>query len=111
MRFEEALLSLTRNGQARLTEQQKKPERDTRAREGKTGERKRERGLSGSLSLVSHTQAIWRPREVAKASDIPKSMIETFGAAFGRALRARRSAQERRQCARSARESSRTGGG
>jgi len=33
MRFEEALLSLTRNGQARLTEQQKKPEREKRVRE------------------------------------------------------------------------------
>jgi len=31
-----------------------------------------------------------RPREVAKASGIPNSLIETSGAVFGRALRARR---------------------
>jgi hypothetical protein len=38
-------------------------------------------------------------------------LIEISGAVFGRALRARRLAQERRQCARSEREISRIGGG
>ena len=97
MRFEEALLSLMRNSQVRLTEQERskrgRPEKDER----KTSERKSNEDFLFRLSpKSSHTQAMWRPRAVAKASGIPKSLIETSGAAFGRALRARRSAQERR---------------
>ena len=79
MRFEDALLSLARNGQVRLTKSQKS-----------------QRGIPEELARSSHPQAIWRPREVAKASGIPKSLIATFGAVFGRALRVRRAAQERR---------------
>jgi hypothetical protein len=97
MRFEDVLLSLTSNGQARLSE----PQRSLRTKAFCFTE------AEGRANL----QAMRRPREVAKASGIPKSLIETSGAAGLRALRARRSAQERRQCARSAREISRTGDG
>ena len=47
-------------------------------------------------SSRAQVQATRRPRDVAKASGIPKSMIETSGVAFEQALRARRSFQERR---------------
>ncbi len=59
--------------------------------------------------MLGHAQAMRGPRTVAKASSIPKSLIETSRAVFRRALRARRLSQERRQCARSAREISRIG--
>ncbi len=77
--FEDVLLLLIRNGQARLTELQRN-----------------QRGRLEETAKPSHAQAIRRPRAVAKASGIPKRLIETSGAVFGRALRARRSAQERR---------------
>lgn len=60
-------------------------------------------------AISHHAQALRRPRDVAKASGIPKSLIETSGAVFKRTLRAKRSAQERRQCARSVRETNRIG--
>ncbi len=77
--FEDVLLLLIRNDQARLTERQ----RD-------------QRGRPEESAKSSHAQAIRRPRVVAKASGIPKSLIETSGAVFGRALHARRCSQERR---------------
>ena len=114
MRLEDTLLSFSRMGQVNLIEQQRRKrgiQSQGAGLTGKTSERRRKRTSPVPPDPISQTQAMWRPREVAKASGIPKSIIETTGAAFERALRARRSFQERRQWARSARESSRIGGG
>ena len=56
-------------------------------------------------------QSVLRPIVSAKASGTPKRVIEMEGEPDGAALRARRSAQESRQCARCARERGRAGGG
>jgi hypothetical protein len=48
--------------------------------------------------------AVANPSEVAKAAGTPNNLIVTCPAAGGRALRARRWAHERRECARCARE-------
>jgi hypothetical protein len=74
MWFEDPLPSWTSNDQARFTGSQ----RSQRVRES------------------SQSQAMRRPRAVAKVSGIQKSLIETSGAVFERALRAKHSAQERR---------------
>jgi hypothetical protein len=90
MRLENALLSLIRDSQARLIE----PQRIQRAKKG----RKKKRMKAGLKKprWSRHAQAMRRPSAVAKASGIPKSLIETSGAADLRALRARRCSQERR---------------
>lgn len=55
-------------------------------------------------------QSVERPIASAKASGMPKRVIETEGKADAAALRARRWLQESRQWARCARESGRAGG-
>ena len=93
-RLDEALLSVTRNDQTRIIELQgSKRALPEHAKRMRANEHEK---LLVHESELNHPQAMRRPREVAKASGIPKSLIETSGAVFERALRARRCSQERR---------------
>ena len=75
----------------------------------RTGDPHRERNQKGT-TVRMWRQSACRPIASAKASGIPKRVIETEGEVDAAALRARRSVQESRQCARRARESGRIGG-
>jgi len=57
-----------------------------------------------SGSVFFFTQPVAKPRKTEKVGGMPKSVMVMPGAAHARALRAKRSGQERRECARSARE-------
>jgi hypothetical protein len=63
-----------------------------------------------SRSAFSWPQSVFRPMDSAKGLGRPKSVMATAGALKVLALRARRCAQESRQCARSARERGPAGG-
>src|SRR5215472_7120437 len=73
---------------------------------------KRVRGSTRRSKLVreersqqsKRSQVVTNPSEAAKLSGTPNSLIVTWEEASGRALRASRSGQERRECARCARD-------
>ena len=76
--------------------QEKRPESSTRRSQLVREE--------GSPWLSGQSQAVANPSEVAKSAGTPNNLIVTCSAVGGRALRASRSAHERRECARCARE-------
>jgi hypothetical protein len=69
------------------------------------------KGFRDEIGPFVLPQASLRPIDSAKEFGIPKRVIETGGETDNAALRARRSAHESRQCARSARERGRAGAG